>query len=380
MTDIGRNEIDEDFESLTLGNINGQGSYTHAGTWTVTADSSCSVEVVTGKHLRLTDSNVSGDAEAVLVLDDGYRPNECSFQIKYRHNVTNKTSYFILAASAGGGSPVCGIGFNYTEQIRAWIPGDEWYDLQAYSADAWYTVKIVLSTSEIRFYIDGDLKSTKARSNTDPVYEFYFDTVTNESGVQADFDDLVFVGYPEVTQSDTLSTSDSDSTTKSVSITDSVIVVTSDEARHSSSFSLEPDFRYYFGSYDGKVYAEDLSYKSDDGNTIDCYWISKQADFADQHQICLDRNKTLYKIKIWYVDKSANTNITVKVSTDGGATWTQRVATVGTGSEINKSTELFFIKTGQTFQFKVENDTNSDAFQWTGLEVYFNVCGDYFQI
>ena len=65
----------EDFDSLTTGNINGQGAYTHVSTWTVTTASNTSCEVVVksgaDKMLRLTDNSTTNNAECHLIIDDG---------------------------------------------------------------------------------------------------------------------------------------------------------------------------------------------------------------------------------------------------------------------------------------------------------------------
>ena len=175
-----------------------------------------------------------------------------------------------------------------------------------------------------------------------------------------------------LTEAETIVQALSDSDTDTVSVLDSVATV--------SIIPLETDYGYYFGSYNGKVYAESEDHTSDDGNFIDAYWISKDADFADMHIDCLDKFKSLYRIKLWYQDLKINTNVTVSISIDGGATWDSKTKVFGTADLTVKCAEYFFIKTSNKFMFKVESNNDTDKFQWLSLEVFFTVGGDWFTV
>jgi hypothetical protein len=146
-------------------------------------------------------------------------------------------------------------------------------------------------------------------------------------------------------------------------------------------FSADPVFRYYFGSYEGKVYAEESFYKSDDGASIDSYWDSKETDFAEESIDALDKFKTIYKIRLWYVDISDSvTEVTISVKPDGGATWTAITEDIGgTGDDTSKSKDFYIIKSGNSFKFRIEHDSIDNEFQWSALEVFYTLGGDYFQ-
>lgn len=141
--------------------------------------------------------------------------------------------------------------------------------------------------------------------------------------------------------------------------------------------TVEKEIQYYFGSYDGKVYAESDVYKSDNGTDISAYWLSKQTDFADEDIACLNVFKTVYGVKLWYKDIQANVPVTVGVSNDGGVTWDTLTKTLGNGDEKMKTSLYHFIITGNTFQFKIMNDSNDDIFQWTALEVQYEIGGEF---
>ena len=72
---LGRLDVDEDFEGMALGSIDGQGSYTGWGTWTVTAGASTSAEIIDiggadGQILRLARTAAANTVKAVLDFND----------------------------------------------------------------------------------------------------------------------------------------------------------------------------------------------------------------------------------------------------------------------------------------------------------------------
>ena len=385
MATNSKNTISEDFEGLTLGDIDGQGSYSHASAWDASeTGASCSANVADdsgNQVLKLHDGNASDEAVAFLTLDSGYRPKVGYVEVDWKQSLNSRTSTLILYDSSG--DPIVGIGFNYTGKIRYWA-GSGWKDIQSYSAGTYYTIKIAfdLFNATADFYVNGTLKVSKTLSGSlNRVYKIEFSTRVTESNYDVYLDDFTFVGYPDIDDSDTISLSESTTSgPKEVSITGTDYLYLTDNPTESEAQTLEQDFRYYFGSFNGGVYMEDPIYHSDDGEAIPCDWYSKQMDFADQYQEALNKFKTIRKIRLWYVDKKANIFITVKISTDGGNTWTQASKSVGTGSGLIKSADFFFNETGHTFIFKVENNTDTDEFQWIGMEVYFEIRGDYFDV
>ena len=164
----------------------------------------------------------------------------------------------------------------------------------------------------------------------------------------------------------------SDSATDTIALLDNVGDV--------HTLTLQTDYGYYLGGFDGKIYHENGGYDSDDGTAIDSIWLSKETDFSDIDPEALGKFKTVYKARLFYVDKTAGTTVTFSVSNDGGITWTGIGRNMGTGDGTTKSIEFFFIKTGDVFQFKLEHNATEGKFQWLNFEVLYSIGGDYFEI
>lgn len=143
---------------------------------------------------------------------------------------------------------------------------------------------------------------------------------------------------------------------------------------------IRTNYAYYVGTADGKVYEYSGFYKSDAGTAITARWESKDTDFADQNIEWADRFKTVEKVRLHFIDKSAGARVSIKVSIDGGASWTTKTRNIGTGDLKGKTADFFLIKTGQIFRFAIENDSATDDFQFVGLEIFYSVGGDYFEI
>lgn len=144
----------------------------------------------------------------------------------------------------------------------------------------------------------------------------------------------------------------------------------------SDSFSLRTDYGYFLGSSDGELYAYSPSTYGDATQSITSYWRSKTTDFSEQYQNLIDNFYTVYGARLWYVDKAADTEVTVYYSTDGGASWTSGgTNTVGDADGTTKKTDFYFIATGEYFDFKIEHASSSNDFQWTALQILFLPAG-----
>ena len=139
------------------------------------------------------------------------------------------------------------------------------------------------------------------------------------------------------------------------------------------------NYAYYVATADGKVYEYSGFYKSDGGTAITAQWESKDTDFAEQDIQDSGKFKTVEFIRLHFMDKSAGARISIKVSTDGGASWATETKSIGTGDNKGKTKDFHFIKTGQIFRFSVQSVSTLDEFQWAGLEVFYTVGGDYFE-
>jgi hypothetical protein len=180
--------------------------------------------------------------------------------------------------------------------------------------------------------------------------------------------------------SDTITLDESTSGIGAASDSTADTIVLMDDAGDIFTLTLETDYGYYLGDFSGKVYYESDEYGSDNGTAINAYWLSKETDFSDIDEDAISNFKTVYKARLFYVDHTAGQTVTVSVSNDGGTTWTEVGRNIGTGDGTTKSADFFFIKTGDTFQFRVEHDNTEGKFQWLNLEVFYSVGGQYFEI
>jgi len=146
------------------------------------------------------------------------------------------------------------------------------------------------------------------------------------------------------------------------------------------SQSIRTDVEMFLGSGSGKVYAYSPSYLSDDGVAIGSIWQSKQTDLSDQHPEVADTWKNLWKVRLIYIDKTADTNVTVYVSTDGGTTWSSQMKTLGAGDETTKSADFYFMKTFEFLDVKIEHSSAANEFQWAGLYLYWTPAGEHFEL
>ena len=147
-----------------------------------------------------------------------------------------------------------------------------------------------------------------------------------------------------------------------------------------STLNLDIDYGYYMGDFLGNIYYENYVYGSDNGTAINAYWLSKETDFSDIDDDAISNFKTVYKARLFYIDHTAGQTVTISISNDGGTTWTPIGRNLGTGDGTTKSADFFFIKTGDTFQFKIEHDDTEGKFQWLNMEVFYSIGGPYFEI
>ena len=146
------------------------------------------------------------------------------------------------------------------------------------------------------------------------------------------------------------------------------------------SVSVKDDFKYYLASSEGKIFTYSGDYLSDDGSVILSRWRSKTLDFADQIPDCSDGFKEVTGVKLIYKDLTTATNVTVYVSTDGGATWEHQTKSLGTGTGEILSANYHFIKTGEYFIFAIEHASTDKEFMWLRMEANVVPLGAYFEI
>jgi len=150
------------------------------------------------------------------------------------------------------------------------------------------------------------------------------------------------------------------------------------------SLSAGSNYEYYLADDSGAIYEQGLNYKGDAGSAIICSWVSKNTDFTDQGAQS-DIFKTVYSVKLFYLDNDASVQTTIYMSTDDGTTWVSSpigTRSLGTGSGQVKTETWYFPggKTGQFFKFKIESAGTTTRPQWLGLELDYIERGEHFNI
>ncbi len=117
-------------------------------------------------------------------------------------------------------------------------------------------------------------------------------------------------------------------------------------------------------------------------NNTTCYMQTKDIDMSDQNPQYQNMFKTVDRVQLEYVDKSADTPVSVSLSTDGGATWLGTTSkTVGTGNGLSKVTDFWFLQiTGKMFRLKIESSSSAKDFVWSGAYIHYFVRGPFFGI
>ncbi len=148
--------------------------------------------------------------------------------------------------------------------------------------------------------------------------------------------------------------------------------------------SITTEYAYYVADSTGAVYEYSPDYKSDGGTAIPCYWQSKETNFTDQYKELENRQKNVHYARLYYKDLDSSMNTSVKISTDGGATWAATsTKSIGTGDGKNKSSDFYFTDgavSGQIFTIRVSHTTSDSRIQLTGIALYFEPGGEDFNI
>lgn len=148
-----------------------------------------------------------------------------------------------------------------------------------------------------------------------------------------------------------------DTVTASDSMTDAQIIKTT--------------FAHYMGMYDGTVHTVSGDYLSDNGTSITSTWETIETNLG-----LPTAYKTVYKVTLRYVDKSASTPIAVMLSNDGGVSWQGTSKSVGTADGKTHTRSYWFNESGEYFKFKVECASTDKEFQVIGLDVEFEPGGE----
>jgi hypothetical protein len=113
-----------------------------------------------------------------------------------------------------------------------------------------------------------------------------------------------------------------------------------------------------------------------------CSFQSKDFDMSDQTPAYQNVNKTIDRVQLEYVDKSAETPVSISLSVDGGRTWagtTSRV--IGTGTGLTAVADFWFLPiTGKMVRMKLESTSTTKNFVWTGGYIHYYARSEYFEV
>jgi len=117
----------------------------------------------------------------------------------------------------------------------------------------------------------------------------------------------------------------------------------------------------------------------------ECTWRSKDLDFVDQlGGEAMDNVKQINHIKLFYEDSYADLVMTLRVSVDGGVTWVDKQATIGTGDGTSKQYTFDYAPDDPVAGFMITLEvmcTQAAAtFKWTGMEIDLTLRGTDFAI
>jgi hypothetical protein len=154
-------------------------------------------------------------------------------------------------------------------------------------------------------------------------------------------------------------------------ITDTATVTDS----FTDAISIKTTFDYYIGMYNGTVHATRSSYLSDNTASITSIWETVETDLGMPNKF-----KTVQRTNLKYVDKDANTPVSVSISNDGGQTWTSAYKTIGTGDGRTHSKFFWYTMSGEYFKFKVELASADKGFQIIALDIDFLPCGEVIEV
>jgi len=108
--------------------------------------------------------------------------------------------------------------------------------------------------------------------------------------------------------------------------------------------------------------------------------MSKITDMSELDPHLMGTWKTVYLAKVKYIDKSANTPVTLSISLDNGDFMPLTMQYVGTGDGGQQDAYFHTISTAKYFQFMVTYISGTTDFQFDGLEIQFTPRGEEFKV
>jgi hypothetical protein len=250
-------------------------------------------------------------------------------------------------------------GSTYSNIATPSYPSDSYNDTDIGTFGTYtYYVQAILIVGDLTYISDASDTDSVARAG-DTISDTVDVSEGTITGVRGLFDII----------SDTITLSDAETLYANYFDTISDTVTVSDALR--ASQSIKTDFEYYIGMSDGTVHGTDSSVKSDNGTAITSIWETMETDLGVPGVF-----KTVHRANLKYVDKSADTLVSVSISNDGGQTWTAASKSIGTGDGKTASKFFWYVMTGEFFKFKIELSSDDADFQITGLDIDFQPCGE----
>lgn len=142
------------------------------------------------------------------------------------------------------------------------------------------------------------------------------------------------------------------------------------------------EFEDYVGGYES-LYMFDCEYTADNDKGFSCFWTSKDLDFTEQHKEWRNYYFTVERVLLEYVDYASDTPVTVKLSSDGGQTWSSVTQQLGSGDKTQKVADFWFGNkdniTAKIFRLRLESGSVDKHFIWTGINIIFYPRGRYIE-
>jgi len=161
--------IDEPFDGLTTGNIDGQGSYTYASAWDDPAETGYANVIVksgSDKCLEInppasTTQNIKTVVSNKFGLTPGFR---LSWKMKSSTDASGNSGGLLIADAGGTTRASVRFGYSGAWKLRFYNGSTYYLDMNA-SADTWYQIDMVFQPGAsgvgiVLLYIDGVYKGT----------------------------------------------------------------------------------------------------------------------------------------------------------------------------------------------------------------------------
>ncbi|GAH34647.1 unnamed protein product [marine sediment metagenome] len=159
---LGRLDVDEDFEGLDIGTIDGQGSYTGWTPWVVWGNENTSAEIVDiggdyDKILRLARTEGAGQVKCGLDFNDsdnnwGLRSG-FYIRFKVRANPDNLENLWVCLRTIEGNVFRFGVRFDPTQTYKFYYAGGAASTLWNTVDDTWYDVGLILFPGYVNPYL-----------------------------------------------------------------------------------------------------------------------------------------------------------------------------------------------------------------------------------